>query len=346
MRERLEYAATWALLKILGALPRRVARWSAAGLALFLFQLRPAWRRVALFNLRLAFPEWPEARCRVVVRKMVRNLGWMAAEFARFPKYTRENIAQTIVLEEFENFVAAERRGKGVLFLTGHMGAWELMPFAHALYDEPLYFLVRTIDNARVNALVEQYRGISGNRPIQKNQSARPVLRILSQGGTIGILADQNTAIEEAVFADFFGVPAATSSGIARLARRTGAAVVPAYGYWDASAGKYRLHYEREIELEATDDEQSDIQRYTARFNQIIENYVRRFPDQWLWVHRRWRNRPPGEKPIYPDETPHERPDERPDEMADETPDETAGGKRDEVPDKMKRRGSKKGEAR
>ena len=303
MRERLEYVAAWALLKILGALPRRVARWSAAGVALFLFRLRPAWRRVALFNLRLAFPEWP-------------------AEFARFPKYTRENIAQTIVLEEFENFAAAKRRGKGVLFLTGHMGAWELMPFAHALYDEPLYFLVRTIDNARVNVLVEQYRGISGNRPIQKNQSARPVLRILSQGGTIGILADQNTAIEEAVFADFFGVPAATSSGIARLARRTGAAVIPAYGYWDASAGKYRLHYEREIELEATDDEQSDIQRYTARFNQIIENYVRRFPDQWLWVHRRWRNRPP---PGW---------------------DEIVEKAFDEVPDKMKRRGSKKGEAR
>ena len=118
MRERLEYVAAWALLKILGALPRRVARWSAAGLALFLFQLRPAWRRVALFNLRLAFPEWPEARCRLVVRKMVRNLGWMAAEFARFPKYTRENIAQTIVLEEFENFAAAERRGVEVAEVT------------------------------------------------------------------------------------------------------------------------------------------------------------------------------------------------------------------------------------
>ena len=305
MRERLEYAGAWALLKFLGALPRGVARWTAAGVASFLFELRPAWRRVALFNLHLAFPDWPEARRRTVVRKMVRNLGWMAAEFAHLPRYTRKTIEQAIVLEDFGNFVAAEQRGSGVLFLTGHMGAWELMPFAHALYHKPLHFLVRPIDNTLVNALIDRYRGLSGNLPIQKNQSARPVLRILKAGGTIGILADQNTAIEEAVFADFFGVPAATSTGIARLARRTGAAVVPAYGYWDPSLGKYRLHYEPEIKLDVTDDEQADIQRYTARFNQTIENYVRRFPDQWLWVHRRWRNRPPGEKPIYPDEIPH-----------------------------------------
>jgi KDO2-lipid IV(A) lauroyltransferase len=320
MRKRLEYAAAWALLKFLGVLPRRPARWIAAQVALFLFRLRPAWRRAALFNLRLAFPDWPEAKRRSLVRTMVRNLGWMAAEFARFPRYTRQTIAQAIVLDDFENFAAAERRGKGVLFLTGHMGAWELMPFAHALYHQPLHFLVRPIDNPRVDALVEHYRCLSGNRPIQKNQSARPVLRILGKGGTVGILADQNTALEEAVFADFFGVPAATSSGIARLARRSGAAVVPAYGYWDPSLGKYRLHYEPELELSATDDEQADIQAYTARFNQSIEDYVRRFPDQWLWVHRRWRNRPPGEKPIYPDEQPDESPDKKPDEKADGVP--------------------------
>jgi KDO2-lipid IV(A) lauroyltransferase len=315
MRKHLEYAAAWALLKFLGVLPRRPARWIAAGVALFLFELRPAWRRAALFNLRLAFPEWPEEKRRRLVRTMVRNLGWMAAEFAHFPRYTRETIAQAIVLDDFENFAAAERRGKGVLFLTGHMGAWELMPFAHALYHKPLHFLVRPIDNPRVDALVEHYRCLSGNRPIQKNQSARPVLRILSKGGTVGILADQNTALEEAVFADFFGVPAATSSGIARLARRSGAAVVPAYGHWDPSLGKYRLHYEPELELLATEDEQADIQAYTTRFNESIEDYIRRFPDQWLWVHRRWRNRPPGEKPIYPDEQPEERPDEIPNEM-------------------------------
>jgi KDO2-lipid IV(A) lauroyltransferase len=233
---------------------------------------------------------------------MVRNLGWMAAEFARLPRYTRSNIEKAMILDGFENFAAAERRRKGVLFLTGHMGAWELEPFAHALYSGPIYFLVRPIDNPRVDALVNRYRCASGNRPIKKNESARAIFRILHEGGVIGVLADQNTVPAEAVFADFFGIPAATTSGIARLARRTGAAVVPAYNYWDPLIRKYRLRYEPALELTATDDEESDIRNYSARFNQVIEDYVRRFPDQWLWVHRRWKTRPANESAIYPDE--------------------------------------------
>jgi KDO2-lipid IV(A) lauroyltransferase len=252
--------------------------------------------------LRLAFPELPQPARRNISKGMVRNLGWMAAEFARLPRYTRNNIEKTIILDGFENFAAAERCGKGVLFLTGHMGAWELGPFAHGLYSSPIYFLVRPIDNPRVDELVNRYRCASGNRPIKKNESARTILRILHEGGVIGVLADQNTAPAEAVFVDFFGIPAATTSGIARLARSTGAAVVPAYSYWDVQIRKYRLRYEPALKLTATEDEQSDIRNYSARFNQVIEDYVRRFPDQWLWVHRRWKTRPANESAIYPDE--------------------------------------------
>jgi KDO2-lipid IV(A) lauroyltransferase len=244
----------------------------------------------------------PKPARRRILRRMVRNLGWMAAEFARLPRYTRNNIEKTIILDGFENFAAAERRGKGVLFLTGHMGAWELKPFAHALYSRPIYFLVRPIDNPRVDALVNRYRGASGNRPIRKNESARSILRILRDGGVIGVLADQNTAPAEAVFADFFGIPAATTAGIARLARRTGAAVVPVYTYWDPQIRKYRLRYDPALELASSEDEEGDIRNYSARFNQVIEDYVRRFPDQWLWVHRRWKTRPANESAIYPDE--------------------------------------------
>lgn len=267
-----------------------------------LFAIRPPLRRAAEFNLRLAFPELPGTARRDILKGMLRNLGWMAAEFARLPRYTRGNIGRAIILDGFENFAAAERRGKGVLFLTGHMGAWELEPFAHALYSGPIYFLVRPIDNPRVDALVNRYRCASGNRPVKKNESARSILRILHEGGVIGVLADQNTVPHEAVFADFFGIPAATTSGIARLARRTGAAVVPAYNYWDPRIRKYRLRYEPALELTATEDEQSDIHNYSTRFNEVIEDYVRRFPDQWLWVHRRWKTRPAHELPIYPDE--------------------------------------------
>ena len=302
MRERLEYASAWILLKFLGYLPRTMARAIGVLVASCLFSFRPSLRRAAEFNLRLAFPELPVTARRDILKGMVRNLGWMAAEFARLPRYTRGNIEKAIILDGFGNFAAAERRGKGVLFLTGHMGAWELGPFAHALYSSPIYFLVRPIDNPRVDALVNRYRCASGNRPVKKNESARVILRILHEGGVIGVLADQNTVRAEAVFADFFGIPAATTSGIARLARRTGAAVVPAYNYWDPRIGKYRLRYEPALELTATEDEQSDIFNYSARFNQVIEDYVRRFPDQWMWVHRRWKTRPGHESPIYPDE--------------------------------------------
>jgi Kdo2-lipid IVA lauroyltransferase/acyltransferase len=302
MRERYEYIVAWASLKLLGWLPRPLARWVAARLAAFLFRLQPTWRQVALFNLRLAFPDSTESERRKVVRDMVRNLGWLAAEFAHLPHYTRQNIERVIILDNFENFADAERQGKGVLFLTGHMGAWELKPFAHAIYHRPLHFVVRPINNRRVDALVNHYRALSGNRPIEKNQSARAILRVLRQGGVVGILADQNAALEDSVFVNFFGTPAATTTGIARMARHTGAPVVPVYSYWDASLRKYRLHYEPALSLVRTEDEDADIRNYTALFNKEIENYVRRFPDQWFWVHRRWKTRPAGEQPIYPDQ--------------------------------------------
>ena len=304
MRERCEYAAAWAALKFLGWLPRTAARWVAARLAALLFRLQPAWRRVALFNLQLAFPDSTEPEREEVVRAMVRNLGWAAAEFAHLPHYTRENIERAIVLDGFENVAAAERQGKGVLFLTGHMGAWELSPFAHAIYHRPMDFVVRPIDNPRVDALINRYRSFSGNRPIEKKQSARAIVRVLRQGGIIGILADQNAALEDSVFVDFMGTPAATTTGVARIARHTGAPVVPAYSYWDAASRKYRLRYEPALTLQPTENEQADIRNYTALFNQVLGSYVRRFPDQWFWVHRRWKTRPPGEESIYPDQKP------------------------------------------
>jgi KDO2-lipid IV(A) lauroyltransferase len=300
MVERFQYAMAWLALKSLQILPRPVARWIAAEVAALLFRMFPVWGKIAMFNLGLAFPDWSEAERRRVTNLMVRNLGWMAAEFAHFPKYTRDNIADSVVLDGFENFAEADRRGKGVLFLTGHFGAWELKPFAHALYSKPLHFLARPIDNPRVDALINTYRGLSGNRPISKNQSAREVLRVLKQGGVVGVLADQNTAYDESVFVDFFGIPAATTTGIARLARHTGAAVVPVYLFWDESLKKYRLRYEPALELTKTDDLETDVRNYTAQFNLVIEGIIRRFPDQWVWLHRRWKNRPIGEKNIYP----------------------------------------------
>ena len=299
MREWLEYAAAWTGLKALGLLPRPVARFVGANFARVAYAIRTPLRRAAMQNLKLAFPHWSDAKRRKMVRGMIRQIGWMAGEFSQFPNYTRGNIEQIVVVDGFENFDAARRRGKGVLFLTGHMSAWELAPFAHALYGYPLHFLVRPIANLRVDALINRYRCLSGNKPIEKNRSARAILKVLSDGGTLGILSDQNTALEEGVFVDFFGIPASTTSGLARIALRTNAAVVPGFLSWDSVRHTYRLGFKTAVELVRTGDEEADVRECTARFTHVIEDYVRAHPDQWLWVHKRWKTRPPGEKSLY-----------------------------------------------
>lgn len=301
MREWCEYVAAWTILKFLGLLPRPLARAVAAMIARMLLWSLPRLRRTAMTNLRLAFPEWTDAQRRETIRRMARNLGWMAAEFAHFPALTRENIERLAVLDGFENFDAARRQGRGVIFLTGHMSAWELAPFAQALYGNPLSFLARAIDNEHVNKLIDSYRCLSGNRPIEKNNSARAMLRVLREGGTVGVLADQNTSVEEGVFVDFFGIPAATTTGLVRMARHTGAPIVPGFLLWDEDMRQYRLRFEPAIPMQRTEDEMGDIRENALRCNRAIESYIRVHPDQWLWVHKRWKNRPPGEPSLYPD---------------------------------------------
>ena len=299
MREWLEYAAVWTVLKTLGALPRGLARNIAVAVAFALYAVLPKLRRTADFNLRLAFPAWDVARRNEVIRGMVRNLAWMAAEFARFPQYTRENIEEVVILEGHENFLNGQRRSKGVLYLTGHIGAWELSSFAHALYGFPLHYMARPLDNARVDGLVNRYRCLSGNEPIFKNESARVLLKILKEAGTVGILADQNTMPEEGVFVDFFGKSACTTTGIARVALHTDAAVVPGYAYWDESIGKYRLRFEPAVGLIRTGDTERDVFVNTQKFAKVIEEIIRKYPEQWVWVHARWKTRPPGEAALY-----------------------------------------------
>jgi len=299
MIEWIQYAVAWALIKTLGVLPRGMARSLAAvGVRLLLLAL-PKLKKTAEFNLRLAFPEWTDAQRRSTLNKMTRNLGWMAAEFARMPNYTKENIESVVILDGHENFLAGHSRGKGVLYLTGHIGAWELSSFAHALYGFPLHYMARPLDNKPLDAMVNEYRGLSGNKPIFKNESARVMLRILKEAGTVGILADQNTMPGEGVFVDFFGTPACTTTGIARVALHTDAAVVPGYAYWDENLRKYRLRFEPPVELLRTGDAERDIAENTQRFAKVIEEIVRKYPEQWVWIHARWKARPKGEGPIY-----------------------------------------------
>jgi Kdo2-lipid IVA lauroyltransferase/acyltransferase len=299
MIERIQYAVAWAFVKMLGVLPRPVARWLAGGSVRLLLLLLPKMRKTAEFNLRLAFPEWSDAQRQAVLKGMARNLGWMAAEFARLPGYTAENIENVVVLDGHENFLAGKSRGKGVIYLTGHIGAWELSSYAHALYGFPLHYMARPLDNAPLDAMVNEYRGRSGNKPIYKNEAARMMMKVLKGAGTIGILADQNTMPGEGVFVEFFGMPACTTTGIARVALHTDAAVVPGYAYWDENLRKYRLRFEPPVELVRTGDAERDVRENTQRFTKVIEEIIRKHPEQWVWIHARWKNRPEGEPPLY-----------------------------------------------
>jgi KDO2-lipid IV(A) lauroyltransferase len=298
-RHRVEYWAAVGLLRFLGGLPLRLARWVCALLAGLSYYLWPRLRRVGLFNLRLAFPDWPERRRRRVLRGVFQNLGRMLADFACFSRWKRENIERLIIYDGFENYARARERGKGVLFLTAHFGNWELSAFAHGVYGYPLDFVVREMDNPLLDSLINRYRHLSGGRAIEKKDFARQTLRALHQGEAVGILMDQNMLPGEGAFVDFLGCPACTTTGPARIARKTGAPLVLGLVIWDARMKKYKLRFDP-VEWIKRDDPEEEVVANTANFTRLIEEYVRRYPDQWLWVHRRWKTRPPGEPPLYP----------------------------------------------
>jgi Kdo2-lipid IVA lauroyltransferase/acyltransferase len=300
VREWLEFVAAWSVLHAVGMLPRRMARAVGAGVAALFYRLNPRLELAALFNLHLAFPELAEEQRRSTVRRLLRQIGWMGGEFSQFPWHTPETIRRIITIDGMENYHAAKARGRGLIYLTGHMGAWELAPFAQALNGYPLHFLVRPLENRRVNALVDRYRSLGGNRTIDKNEAVREMLRVLRENGDVGVLMDVNSTADEGVFVPFFGVPACTSSGVARIALRTDCAVMPGYVYWSEAEQRYHLQLDPALELVRTGGTEADVIVNTARFVQVFEQYARKFPDQWLWVHKRWKTRPPGELPLYP----------------------------------------------
>jgi KDO2-lipid IV(A) lauroyltransferase len=247
----------------------------------------------------LAFPEKGAQERRKILRGVFTSLGRQLAEVCLFPRYTCENVSRVVIYDGYENFQQAAERGKGVLFLTGHLGGWELSAFAQALYGHPLHFVMRPLDNPYLDRMVRDYRTMHGNVPILKDDPVRELLRAMKEGATVGILMDTNMMPPQGVFVDFFEIPACTPSGLARIALRTDAAVVPGFTVWDPGLRKYRLRFDPALKLVRTGDNEADILANTQLFTKVIEDFVRQYPDQWLWVHRRWKTRPPGERPLY-----------------------------------------------
>ena len=299
MRQRLEYALAWLIIKILGGLPRPLARATAIALSWTIYLLHVRLRRVGMRNLALAFPDKTRRERARILRGVFTSLGRQLAEVCLFPKYTLENVGKVVVYDGFENFERALARGKGVLFLTAHVGAWELSAFTHSLYGHPLHIVMRPLDNVYLDSLMRRYRTMHGNSTVDKDDFVRGLLSAMKAGETVGILMDTNMTPPQGVFVDFFGIPACTASGLARIALRTDAAVVPGFTTWDPGRRKYRLRFDPAVKLIRTGNDDADVLANTALFTKVIEEYVRKYPDQWLWVHRRWKTRPPGEASLY-----------------------------------------------
>jgi KDO2-lipid IV(A) lauroyltransferase len=299
MRHRIEYAPVWLLVRALGALPRPVARWFGAALGRAVYWLHPRLRHVGERNLEMAFPEKSKAERRRILKGEFKTLGRQLADFAHIPRLNAANIGNLVVHDGLENYLAARDRGKGVLFVTAHLGGWELGSFAHSLYGYPIRIVVRALDNVLLDRFVQRYRTRAGNTTFEKQDFARGLLAAMRAGETVGILMDTNMTPPQGVFVEFFGRLACTASGLARVALRTDAAVVPGFTIWDESIGKYRVRFEPALQLIRSGDDEADVTANTALFTKVIEGYVRQYPEQWLWVHRRWKTRPEGEPSLY-----------------------------------------------
>jgi len=299
MRHRLEYLPVWLAAKFFGLLPRPVARAICMSIGLGAYALYPRLRRVGLRNLEIAFPQKSKKERKKILRQVYKNLGRQMAEFCLFPRYTRENVDKIAVYDGFENFAEANARGKGVIFITAHFGGWEIGSFFHSLHGYPLNIVIRPLDNPYLNAMVDRYRTSHGNSTFPKQDFARGLLSSLKRGETVGILMDTNMTPPQGAFVDFFGVPACTATGLARVALHTDAAVIPGFTLWDKKLRKYRIRFDPALTLVRTGDDEADAIANTAAFTKVIESYVARHPQQWLWVHRRWKTRPQGDPPLY-----------------------------------------------
>jgi KDO2-lipid IV(A) lauroyltransferase len=301
LRTYLEYAPARLVLATLGHLPAPAAYAIGRSLGKFAYLVAGELRRTGSINLQLAFPEKSKEERAKLLRECFDSLGRELGLFSQMRTRSREELKQLIEAEGWENLEKARaERGDQLIYYTGHLGAWEMTSFGISLLGYPFTFLVRRLDNPLIEQLVDEVRTKFGNKTIDKLSAARSMLKILRSGeNALGLLPDLNTLDDEAIFVDFFGVPAATTFVIAKLAVRTNTPLVPFFAPWSEGKKKYLLIAEPPIFPECTGDEEADVRRVTLEITRRVENQIRKFPGQWLWIHKRWKTRPPGEPKIY-----------------------------------------------
>jgi KDO2-lipid IV(A) lauroyltransferase len=293
LRNRAEYAAAVIAVKSLEWAPLALANLLARFYIWILRVALPRLRRVALRNLSFALPELSSAQHAAIADDTFRSLARVVTAFARFPSIRRQTVDSWIRTEGGQYFEEALRKGRGVLFATAHLGNWELSAFAHALLTGPMSVVVRPLDNPLIDRMVERRRTLSGNRILAKKDYARGILKALAANQAVGVLIDQNATAADGVFVDFFGVAACATTGFVRIAHHSGAAVIPGFALWMEDEQRYVLRFYPPVAI--TGDAVAD----TRTLHHKLEEIVREYPGQWLWLHRRWKTRPPGEATLY-----------------------------------------------
>ncbi|HXJ39094.1 MAG TPA: lysophospholipid acyltransferase family protein [Bryobacteraceae bacterium] len=283
----------WLVVVSLQYAPRGVAEKLGRLYAGVLDRALPRLRRTAETNLRFAWPDRDAEWRRRIIDGIYASIGRVLVALSRFPSINKANVGDWIRYEGFEHYTRARELGKGVLFATAHLGNWELSAYAHALLTEPMNVVVRPLDNPIIDELVETRRGLSGNKLLSKRDFARSILHALRNNEPVGILVDQNSAPDNAVFAPFFGQLASSNMTFAKLAARSGATVIPGFAVWSEAEGKYILRFYPPVDISGDPAED------TIRIQAAVEAAVREYPDQWLWIHRRWKTRPEGEPGLY-----------------------------------------------
>jgi len=301
-RHLLEYLAARAILALLTLLPRSFATRVAMGGSRFLFACLPRLHRIGLRNLELAFPELSLAERRQLLEQSFENFGRIIADFAHFPNTTPADLAarvETSLPQASEaRYRAAKAAGRGVIFVTPHLGNWEMLAFAMSAIVEPIAYLARPLDNPLLDRYTSRVRSRFGNRPINKRDSVLEGLAILDGGGDLGLLADVNTLQRDGVFVPFFDHLACTTRSVAMLALRTNALIVPVCCVWDTN--RYRILVGELVEAVHTANyAKKNIIDTTALYTTEIEKFIRAYPGQWIWIHRRWKTRPSGQPGLY-----------------------------------------------
>lgn len=272
-------------------MPVRVAAAIAARLGRIGFALAGKYRNLAIANLRFAFPEKSEAEIKRLAIKVFENLGRTAAELISFPKINKSNIDDFVRIENIGMLNDALKKGKGAIVLTAHFGNWEMLALTIKVKGYPGSVVGRRLYFHKYDRYLNYLRKVNDVNVIYRDQSPRNILKVLKAGGIMGMLADQDVDSVEGVFVDFFGKPAYTPIGPAALAMASGAALVPAF-IIRGEDGKHTLMIDKPVEIADTGNREADLLTNTRRWSDVVESYIRRYPDQWVWMHRRWKTRP------------------------------------------------------